>query len=356
MMMELNEILRTAVDRKASDILLITGLPVSLKIDESIMRLNDTRLSPENTEGLIRQIYGMANRPINKVLTEQGDDDFSFSVTQLSRFRVNAFKQRGSYSAVIRVLSFELPNRLTLGIPDAVIGLSDRKKGLVLVTGPAGSGKSTTLACMVDHINKTRSAHIITIEDPIEYLHKHNKSVVTQRELNVDTISYDEALRAAMRQAPNVILLGEMRDYETMRAALTAAETGHLVISTLHTTGTASTIDRIVDAFPPSQQAQVRIQLAMILQGVVSQQLIPKIGGGVAPAFEIMIVNNAIRNMIREGKTHQIDSVIYSGRSEGMITMDASICELTEKGKITVQNAEIFCINPEQVMRKLQKQ
>ncbi|HPF55818.1 MAG TPA: ATPase, T2SS/T4P/T4SS family, partial [Clostridiales bacterium] len=177
MMMELNEILRTAVDRKASDILLITGLPVSLKIDESIMRLNDTRLSPENTEGLIRQIYGMANRPINKVLTEQGDDDFSFSVTQLSRFRVNAFKQRGSYSAVIRVLSFELPNRLTLGIPDAVIGLSDRKKGLVLVTGPAGSGKSTTLACMVDHINKTRSAHIITIEDPIEYLHKHNKSV-----------------------------------------------------------------------------------------------------------------------------------------------------------------------------------
>ena len=352
--MELNEILRMAVDKKASDILFITGLPVSLKIDETIIRLNDRRLTSEMTEAMVRQIYGLANRPFNKVLSEQGDDDFSFSVAQLSRFRVNAFRQRGSYSAVVRTLSFELPDRLSLGIPDAVIGLSDRKKGLVLVTGPAGSGKSTTLACMVDHINKTRSAHIITIEDPIEYLHKHNKSVVTQRELNVDTLSYDAALRAAMRQAPNVILLGEMRDYETIRAALTAAETGHLVISTLHTTGTANTIDRIVDAFPPPQQAQVRIQLSMILQGVVSQQLIPKVGSGVAPAFEIMIVNSAIRTMIREGKTHQIDSVIYAGRSEGMITMDASICELAEQGKISAQNAEIFSINPEQAMRRLQ--
>lgn len=353
--MELNEILRMAIDKKASDILIITGLPVSLKIDETIIRLNDKRLTSELTEALVRQIYGLANRPFNKVLAEQGDDDFSFSVAQLSRFRVNAFRQRGSYSAVVRVLSFELPDRLSLGIPDAVIGLSDRKKGLVLVTGPAGSGKSTTLACMIDHINKTRSAHIITIEDPIEYLHKHYRSVVTQRELNVDTLTYDAALRAAMRQAPNVILLGEMRDYDTMRAALTAAETGHLVISTLHTTGSANTIDRIVDAFPPSQQPQVRIQLSMILQGVVSQQLIPKVGSGVAPAFEIMIVNNAIRTMIREGKTHQIDSVIYAGRSEGMITMDASICELAEKGKISVQNAEIFSVNPEQTMRRLQK-
>ncbi len=354
--MELNEILRTAVEKKASDILFITGLPVSLKIGEAIIRMNDGRLSPEDTERLVRQVYGFANRPFNKVLSEQGDDDFSFSVTQLSRFRVNAFRQRGSYSAVVRVLSFELPDRISLGIPDAVIKLSERNKGLVLVTGPAGSGKSTTLACMVDHINKTRSAHIITVEDPIEYLHKHGRSVVTQRELNVDTLSYDTALRAAMRQAPNVILLGEMRDYETMRAALTAAETGHLVISTLHTTGTANTIDRIIDAFPSSQQAQVRIQLSMILQGVVSQQLIPKIGNGVAPAFEIMIVNSAIRNMIREGKTHQIDSVIYAGRGEGMITMDASICELVEKGRISIQNAEIFSINPEQLLRKLQKQ
>ena len=354
--MELHEILRMAVDKKASDVLFITGLPVSLKIDESIIRLNDKKLSPEDTEGMVRQVYGLAGRTFNKVLAEQGDDDFSFSVAQLSRFRVNAFRQRGSYSAVVRVLSFELPDRVLLGIPDAVIGLADRKKGLVLVTGPAGSGKSTTLACMVNHINKTRSAHIITIEDPIEYLHRHNKSVVTQRELNVDTLSYDAALRAAMRQAPNVILLGEMRDYDTIRAALTAAETGHLVISTLHTTGTANTIDRIIDAFPPSQQTQVRIQLSMILQGVVSQQLIPKVGSGVAPAFEIMVVNSAIRNMIREGKTHQIDSVIYAGRSEGMITMDASICELVEKGRISVQNAEIYSINPEQVMRKLQKQ
>jgi twitching motility protein PilT len=353
--MELNEILRMAIDKKASDILIITGLPVSLKIAETIVRLNDKKLTSEMTEAMVRQIYGLANRPFNKVLAEQGDDDFSFSVAQLSRFRVNAFRQRGSYSAVVRALSFELPDRLSLGIPDAVIGLSDRKKGLVLVTGPAGSGKSTTLACMVDHINKTRSSHIITIEDPIEYLHRHNRSVVTQRELSVDTLSYDAALRAAMRQAPNVILLGEMRDYDTMRAALTAAETGHLVISTLHTTGAASTIDRIVDAFLPSQQPQVRIQLSMILQGVVSQQLIPKVGSGVAPAFEIMIVNSAIRTMIREGKTHQIDSVIYAGRSEGMTTMDASICELVEKGKISVQNAEIFSINPEQTMRRLQK-
>lgn len=351
--MNLTEVLSAAVERGASDILIITGLPVSYKIGEHISPVNDEKLLPADTERLVKELYDYDNRDFYSNVVANGEDDFSVSLPQLSRFRVNAFKQRGSYSAVIRVVRFDLPDRRKIGIPDTVMEFAQRKKGLVLVTGPAGSGKSTTLACLIDSINSSRNTHIITIEDPIEFLHRHNKSVVTQRELNVDTKSYDAALRAALRQAPDVILLGEMRDYDTIRAAITAAETGHLVISTLHTIGAANTIDRIIDAFPPTQQQQIRLQLSMVLQGVVSQQLVPLIGGGIAPAFEILVVNNAVRNMIRESKAHQIESVIYAGRDEGMVTMDNWLFDMYSKKRITADDCMLFCVNSDQMAKRL---
>ena len=224
---------------------------------------------------------------------------------------------------------------------------------MVLVTGPAGSGKSTTLACMIDHINQTRNAHVITLEDPIEYLHSHKKCIVSQREVHLDTDSYVSALRASLRQAPDVILLGEMRDHETISVAMTAAETGHLLLSTLHTVGAANSIDRIVDSFPPSQQQQIRVQLAQILQAVISQQLIPTVDGGVVPAFEIMVVNTAIRNMIRESKVHQIETVLYSSAGEGMMTMDGSLLKLYQEGRISKKNALLYSLNPDVLARRL---
>ncbi len=352
--MDIDNILEQAVQSNASDILLIAGLPVSYKINGDILRQSEEKLTPEACFELIKSIYKMAdNRDIEDLL-DSGDDDFSFSVPKRYRFRVNALKQRGSLAAVIRVVSFELPNYQELYIPDAVMNFAGFNKGLVLVTGPAGSGKSTTLACLIDAINRQRSAHIITIEDPIEFLHRHHKSIVTQRELISDTKSYEAALRAALRQAPDVILLGEMRDYETIKAAITAAETGHLVISTLHTIGAANTIDRIVDSFPSAQQQQIRVQLGMVMQGVISQQLVPKLNGGVLPAFEIMIANNAIRNLIRESKAHQIDSVIFSSASEGMVSMDAYLINMVKEGLIAPEQALQYSSNLEQTKKRLQ--
>ena len=262
-------------------------------------------------------------------------------------------KQRGSLAAIIRVVRFELPKPETLGIPQGVLNIASLKKGLVLVTGAAGSGKSTTLACVIDKINHERSDHIITLEDPIEYLHRHDKSVVTQREIGQDTENYVSGLRAALRQAPDVILLGEMRDYETIRIALTAAETGHLVISTLHTVGAANTIDRIVDVFPANAQQQIRVQLSMVLQAVISQQLLTTTSGTLTPAFEIMYLNNAIRNMIRENKIHQIDNVISTSMSEGMVSMNNSLLKLLREGKIDKQTCINFSSDPEQMRMRL---
>ena len=284
---------------------------------------------------------------------DTGDDDFSFSIVGMGRFRCNAYKQRGSLAAVLRVVAFELPDYRNLGIPQTVIDLSRRKKGLVLITGSAGSGKSTTLSCIINEINLTRNSHIITIEDPIEYLHKHRKSIVSQREVSHDTEGYVEALRAALRQAPNVILLGEMRDFETIATAMTAAETGQLVLSTLHTVGASNTVDRIIDVFPPNQQQQIRVQLSMVLQAVVSQQLIPGLDGKLVPAFEIMLVTPAIRNMIREAKVHQIDNVLYSSAGEGMVAMDSDILRLYKEGRISRENALLYAVSPETLSRKL---
>lgn len=351
--MQLTEMLKEAVEKGASDIFIVSGLPLAYKINNSIQNQSEEKLYPDATRRMILEIYELASQRDPKRLLEKGDDDFSFSLVGVSRFRVSTYKQRGSLAAVIRVVKFDLPDPVQLGVPQTVLDLGRLKKGLVLVTGPAGSGKSTTLACMIDLINRSRNCHVITLEDPIEYLHSHKKSVVSQREISNDTESYVTALRAALRQAPNVILLGEMRDYETISTALTAAETGHLVFSTLHTVGAANTIDRVIDAFPPNQQPQIRVQLSMVLQAVVSQQLIPAKDGSVAPAFEIMKVNGAIRNMIRESKVHQIDTVIYSSAGEGMISMDASILELYGQGKISAEEAMTCAAAPAALAKKM---
>lgn len=353
MNMNLRSILESAIKEQASDIFIVAGLPVSFRKNGVISHVDDNRLLPPDTEELVRNIYGYADERSMESLCEDGDDDFSFSIQGLSRFRVSAFKQRGALSAVIRVITFQLPNYNELGIPDHVIRLADASKGMILVTGPAGSGKSTTLACMIDHINKEFNKNIITLEDPLEYLHRHENSIVIQREINVDTESYVSALRAALRQSPDVILLGEMRDYETINIAMTAAETGHLLLSTLHTVGAANTIDRIIDVFPANQQRQIAVQLSMVLTAVVSQQLVPAVDGTMVPAMEIMTVTPAIRNMIRDNKVHQIDGIIYSSMKDDMISMDGSLFNLYKAGTITAETALQFASNPEMLKKKL---
>ncbi len=351
--MNVTELLKLAIDKNSSDIFIVSGCPISAKIDGKVERLSEQRLTPEDTQTLLREIYELDFRREMEPLLRHGDDDFSFSVSGLGRFRCNAYKQRGSLSAVLRIVSFSLPDPDILSIPPAVMELAQRQRGLVLITGPAGSGKSTTLACMIDKINCNRHNHIITIEDPIEYLHSHKKSIVSQREISHDTDGYPQALRAALRQAPDVILLGEMRDFETIQTVLTASETGQLVFSTLHTVGAAKTIDRIIDVFPADQQQQIRIQLSLVLQAVVSQQLIPSVSGGLLPVFEIMTVNSAIRNMIRESKVHQINNVIFAGAAEGMQTMDSDILRLYREGKISRENALLYSTDWESMKKKL---
>lgn len=346
----IDEILKRAVEENASDIFIVAGLPMSVRKNGSIQTDIGEKLLPSDTENLVKEIYELAGHRDLKILEETGDDDFSFALPGMSRFRVSAFKQRGSLSAVMRVISFERPDPVALGIPEEIIKLGNYSNGMVLVTGPAGSGKSTTLACIIDHINYTRNSHIITLEDPIEYLHRHNKSIVSQREVNVDTESYVSALRAALRQSPDVILLGEMRDFETIAVAMTAAETGHLLLSTLHTIGAANTINRIMDVFPANQQHQIAVQLSTCLNAVVSQQLLPTVDGGVVPAHEIMIVNPAIRNMIRDNKIFQIEGVIFSGSGQtGMRSMDESIRQLLNKGIITKETALTYATHPERI-------
>lgn len=337
----------------ASDLFIVAGRPLSYKKNGKLIQAGEERMMPDQCEAFVKEIYDLAgHRDISRFLA-CGDDDFSFAVQGLSRYRVSTYRQRGSLSAVIRVITFELPDPDALGIPESIIRLSDMKKGLVLVTGPAGSGKSTTLACIIDEINRTQEKHIITLEDPLEFLHRHKKSIVSQREISSDTESYLTALRASLRQSPDVILLGEMRDFETISVAMTAAETGHLVLSTLHTLGAANTIDRIIDVFPPNQQRQISVQLSSVLQAVVSQQLIPASDGTLVPAFELMTTTPAIRNMIRENKIHQIDGLIYSSAGKDMISMDNSILSLYKAGKITEAEALSHASNPEMLKRKL---
>ena len=328
------EILHDATAVGASDIFIVAGLPLSYRVNGVLFHKGE-RLMPDSTEAFIRQIYDLTRSHTIDTFLKNGDDDFSFSIPGLSRFRVSTYKQRGSLAAVIRVITFELPNPTQLGIPNAVMALSEYTKGMVLVTGPAGSGKSTTLACLVDRINTTKQDHIITLEDPLEYLHHHKESIVSQREISTDTENYLVALRAALRQSPDVILLGEMRDFETIQTAMTAAETGHLVLSSLHTIGAANTISRIIDVFD------------------ASQQLVPAKNGTLVPAFEIMAMTPAISNMIRDNKVHQIDGIIYTSAREDMISMDNSLLNLYRKGIITQETVIQYCTNPEMTRKKL---
>ena len=347
----LEKILETAVKNGESDIFLIAGLPITYKINGRQAR-GEGFMKPSDIDPVIEEIYTTAKRrminPENRL-----DDDFSFSIPHLGRFRVNIFRQRGTLAAVIRVIKFGIPDPADLGITAEVLALADNTSGLVLVAGAAGSGKTTTLACMIDRINRTREAHIITMEDPIEYLHHHQKSIVSQREVFIDTPGYLESLRSALRESPNVILLGEMRDYDTMSAAVTAAETGVLLFSTLHTNSAANTINRIVDVFPANQQMQIRGQLAQLLKGVVCQKLVMTTEGRMRPVFEVLRSNPAIQNMIREGKLHQLDSAMQAARSEGMITMDTSLLELYAGGAITRETLLSSCNNYEFIQKRI---
>ena len=350
--MTLDNILKEAVEKDASDVFLIAGIPVTYKVNGLQLRDSDARLMPDTTRQLISEIYERAGRPAIS-LQENIDDDFSFSVKTLGRFRVNIFRQRGSMAAVIRVIHFGIPDPEKLGIPENVLSLADSRTGLVLVTGAAGCGKSTTLACMIDRINRTREAHVITMEDPLEYLHTHNRSIVSQREVFVDSPGYLESLKSALRESPDVILLGEMRDYEAISAAITAAETGVLLFSTLHTSSAANTINRIVDVFPASQQSQIRGQLAQMIRGIVCQQLVKTTDDRLIPVFEVLKSSPAIHNMIRENKLHQLESAMQAASSEGMVTMDASLLDLYNRGIISEDTLLTHCSNYEYVSRQI---
>lgn len=347
------EYLVRAVKEKGSDLFLVAGSPVNVKRGGGFVPLEEGKLTADGSSQLIRELYDLAKRDMDQYM-ETGDDDYSFAVPGLARFRVNAFRQRGSLAAVIRVVAFEIPDYRQLGIPERVMDLADLTGGLVLVTGVAGSGKSTTQACIIDRINHNRQAHIITLEDPIEYLHRNVKSIVSQREIATDTRDYLSALRSCLRQAPDVILLGEMRDHETIHTAMTAAETGHLVLATMHTSGVVNAIDRIVDSFPSQQQGQIRTQLSMVLRSVVSQRLLPGRDGGEVVACEVLHTDSAIRTMIRENKGHQINNAIAAGNTAGMISMDQALLELVRSGRITKEVALATSENREWIQRRLE--
>lgn len=351
----LEQILRTALIRGASDVHLTVDSPPVLRLHGQLVRLEqpgrDLTLTPNGLEEILRQLLTPDQL---EQFRERGDLDLAYSLPDGARFRVNVYRQKGCPAVALRVINTVIPSFQELGLPEVIARMARLPRGLVLVTGPTGSGKSTTLAAMVDLINREQAVHILTLEDPIEYVHRHKKAVVNQREIGHDSLSFANALRAAMREDPDVILVGEMRDPETIAVALTAAETGHLVLATLHTSSAAQTVDRIIDVFPPHQQQQIRVQLANSLQGVVSQQLIPRADRqGRVLAMEIMVVTPAIRNLIREGKTYQIISQLQTGGKFGMQTMDAHLRQLYLQRLISREEALGRAQDPENLARML---
>lgn len=347
----IEEMLRIAKEAGASDVHITVGVPPKMRVNGHLITMDFPRMLPPDTQALLTEIM---NEKQLAMFEEKGEHDMSFSIPNLGRYRVNAYKQRGSVAIALRLVGTKVPAPEELGVPASVIDLYQRKRGLVLVTGPTGSGKSTTLAAIIDKINNNRECHVITLEDPIEYLHQHKMSMVNQREIGLDSQSYAHALRAALREDPDVILVGEMRDFETISVAITAAETGHLVLSTLHTIGAASTVDRVIDVFPPHQQQQIRVQLANVLEAVISQQLIPKADGrGRVAAFEVLHANHAVRNLIREGKSHQLMSVMQTNRKAGMIAMDEAIQQLYYSGAIDREMAIQFAQDPDGMEHKI---
>ena len=345
----LDEVLK----RDASDLHLQVGLPPMLRIDGSLTPVeNPVALTADQVKSLA---YSVLDEKQRKMLESDLELDFSFAYGNLARFRVNAFHEKGNLAVALRLIPTVIRTIEDLGLPQIVNSFVEYPRGLVLITGPTGSGKSTTQAAMIDKINTEKSLHIITIEDPIEYQHHHKKSIIVQREVHFDTLSFGAGLRSALREDPDVILIGEMRDLETIATAVTLAETGHLVLATLHTNSASQSIDRMIDVFPPHQQQQIRIQLSNVLQAIISQRLIPMVGGGRVAAAEILVVNAAVRNIIRDAKTHQIDAVIQTGAEAGMQTMDNTLVKLVHEGKISYEVAKGFAVNIQEFERLMQR-
>ncbi|OGC55618.1 type IV pili twitching motility protein PilT [candidate division WWE3 bacterium RIFCSPHIGHO2_01_FULL_48_15] len=352
-MANIQTFLQKTIERNASDLHLTVGMPPTLRIRGDLVPLADSEpLKPEEVEELVFELTSDEQKDL---LLTQKEIDFSFAYGDAARFRVNAFHQRGYLAASLRRIPLKVPTIEELNLPKIVFDFCKLPQGLILVTGPTGHGKSTTLAAMIQQINETRPVHIITIEDPIEYIFPHRKGIVDQREMHLDTYSWEVALRSALREDPNVVMIGEMRDYETIASAITIAETGHLVLATLHTNSAAQTIDRIIDAFPEMQQQQVRVQLSSILEGVLSQRLVPSIAGTLVPAIEILLPSPAVRSIIREGKTHQIDNVIATSFDQGMISLERALAQLVNDGKVALEVARAQTVRPEEFQRLVKK-
>ena len=344
-------LLQEVINQHASDLHLQVGLPPMLRIDGALTPVANTpSLDVETTE---RLIFSILDNEQKQILLKDKEFDFSFAFGDLGRFRVNAFHERGNIAAAMRLIPNDIPTLAELGLPAVVESFADYPRGLVLVTGPTGSGKSTTLAALLDKINSERSEHIITIEDPIEFTHKSKRSVIVQREVHYDTYSFSAALRSAFREDPDVVLIGEMRDLETISAAITIAETGHLVFATLHTNSASQSIDRMVNVFPPHQQPQIKAQLGNMLMAICSQRLIPAIGGGRLVSAEILVANPAVRNIIREGKSHQLDQVIQTSAKEGMQSMDRTLVQLVQSGQITYDEAKNYAVDLDDLNRMM---
>lgn len=343
------ELLQKVVDNNASDLHLTVGSPPIYRVDGKLQPIPAYDvLGPEDLESLV---FSLTTQGQKEAYLERKELDFSFSLKGAARFRVNAYHQRGYMAVALRLIPLRVPSLEELNLPHVLYDLCTLRQGFVLVTGPTGHGKSTTLAAMINHINETRKAHILTIEDPIEYIYPHKESLIEQREMFLDTSSWSLALRSALREDPDVVLVGEMRDLETIAAAITIAETGHLVFATLHTNSASQSVDRIIDVFPQHQQSQIRAQLASILEGIVSQRLISALGGGRVPATEILLASGALRNIIREGKTFQIDNLIATSSELGMVSLDQSLASLVKNGKITVETARSYSLRPEEINR-----
>lgn len=352
--MEIQQLLQLVVDKKASDLHLVVGIAPTLRVDGELVRIpNEPTLSREEAERLIK---GILNAEQLERVTVNKDIDFSLAFSQDARFRVNVYYQKGSIGAAFRRIPLKVPTIDELKLPPICHNFAKLKQGFVLVTGPTGHGKSTTLAAIINEINQTRPVHILTIEDPIEFIFTPAQSIISQREMREDTHSWEIALRSALREDPDVVLVGEMRDHETISAALTVAETGHLVFATLHTNSAAQTIDRIVDVFPEEQQGQVKLQLSNVLEAVFSQRLLPKIEGGRVAAYEVLVASNAVKTAIRDGKTHQIDNIIQTSKELGMATLESTLAGYVREGVVTLETAQSFSIRPEELMRLVQGQ
>ncbi len=344
-------LLQEVINQNASDLHLQVGLPPMIRIDGSLGPIANTPVL--DAEAVERLVFGILDEDQQQILLKDKEFDFSFAFGTLGRFRVNAFHERGNIAAALRLIPNDIKTVTELGLPTVVENFANYPRGLVLVTGPTGSGKSTTLAALIDKINTEKAVHVITIEDPIEFTHKSKRSVIVQREVHYDTYSFNAALRSALREDPDVVLIGEMRDLETISAAITIAETGHLVFATLHTNSASQSIDRMVNVFPPHQQPQIKAQLANILQAIMAQRLIPSIGGGRIVASEILIANSAVRNIIREGKSHQLDNVIQTSSDEGMQSMDRTLVNLVQSGQITYDEAKNYAVDLTEMERMM---